>query len=231
MWPAETAFFWANSPDEITDISTTGTRSLDFCDIQGGWSGTGSNNVNVGPLFCDPGSGNFRLQDGSPCINAGNDANVPIDFTDIDDDGNSLEDLPWDLIKFSPRKFDAIAGGQFVDMGAFENPHNQACPFDLSGDGAVGLPDLSMLMVCFGGPALGSCAAADFNCSGTVDLSDISILLLHFGEMCSEGFPEGGRNGGGESEEFLAEFVEWAQQATIEELLEWNRAYLEGQGH
>jgi hypothetical protein len=37
-----------------------------YCDIQGGWSGTG--NINADPLFIDA---SFQLSDKSPCINAG----------------------------------------------------------------------------------------------------------------------------------------------------------------
>jgi parallel beta-helix repeat protein len=46
-----------------------------WCDIQGGWSGTG--NIDVDPLFRKPAAGNYHLEAGSPCIDAG-DSNAPL---------------------------------------------------------------------------------------------------------------------------------------------------------
>lgn len=40
-----------------------------YSDIQGGWSGIG--NINADPLFVDTANGDYRLQGGSPCIDAG----------------------------------------------------------------------------------------------------------------------------------------------------------------
>jgi hypothetical protein len=60
-----------------------------------------SNCIHVDPLFADAGALDFRLQDISACINAGNDSLVPAGL-DTDLDG-------------SPR----IQGGA-VDMGAYE---------------------------------------------------------------------------------------------------------------
>ncbi|MBN2053784.1 hypothetical protein JW905_02600 [bacterium] len=65
---------WGNSPYQISGGSTNAT----YCDIQGGWSGTG--NIDADPLFTGGGSGAFYLYqdcDGtapySPCVDAGSD--------------------------------------------------------------------------------------------------------------------------------------------------------------
>jgi len=87
---------WSDSPDEIFDEPGSST-TVTYSDVQGGWPGTG--NIDADPLFADA---DGRLLDGSPCIDAGNDAAVPPSvITDLD--GN-------------PR-----IQGECVDMGAFES--------------------------------------------------------------------------------------------------------------
>ena len=44
---------------------------IDYCDIEGGWSGLGTGNIDVDPMFCDSADTNFRLHEASPCIGAG----------------------------------------------------------------------------------------------------------------------------------------------------------------
>jgi hypothetical protein len=64
--------------------------------------------------------GDYHLQLGSPCIDAGNNAAVPLDVFDIDGDGNTTEPIPFDL-DGSPRIADGNDDGTVVvDMGAYE---------------------------------------------------------------------------------------------------------------
>jgi hypothetical protein len=90
--------------------------------------GTGGGNigadlVNHDPLFVDPDGiddtlgnedDNYRLQAGSPCIDAGDDLALPADAADLDSDGDTAEDVPYDL-DGNPR-----VSGSYVDMGAYE---------------------------------------------------------------------------------------------------------------
>lgn len=83
--------------------------------VQGGWPGSG--NINADPLFVSPGSGDYSLQQLSPCKHAGLNAALPqSDPADLDWDGNPDEVLPKDLAS----TFRTI--GVSVDMGAYEVP-------------------------------------------------------------------------------------------------------------
>jgi hypothetical protein len=86
-----------------------------------GTIGTGTDIVNpnpkLGPLQ-DNGNGIFThaLLSGSPAINKGNNALIPADVFDIDDDGNNTETIPFDN---RGSGFTRISSGT-VDIGAFE---------------------------------------------------------------------------------------------------------------
>ena len=86
-----------NKGNEITGYYTT--FSLTYCCVQGGWPGEG--NISGRPLFVDSENGDYRLQDGSPCIDRGQVSAAP------DED-----------IEGSPRP----GGDGFVDIGAHESP-------------------------------------------------------------------------------------------------------------
>jgi len=62
---------WANTPAEQI-VSNGGTVTATYSDIQAGFEGTG--NINADPLFIDPANGDYRLQNNSPCVNAGDPA-------------------------------------------------------------------------------------------------------------------------------------------------------------
>ncbi|MBN1788304.1 MAG: hypothetical protein JW806_07910 [Sedimentisphaerales bacterium] len=79
----------------------------------------GTGNINSYPYFF--GTGNYRLEPSSPCIDTGDNNSVPMDFTDMDDDGDVNEPMSLD-IDFSPRFIDGDNNGSnTVDMGAFEH--------------------------------------------------------------------------------------------------------------
>ena len=61
------SIIWGNQPDEI--YLATGTVTISFSDIAGGWSG--STNLDTLPYFCNPDSGDYSLAENSPCLSAG----------------------------------------------------------------------------------------------------------------------------------------------------------------
>jgi predicted outer membrane repeat protein len=77
-----------------------------YCDIQGASTFSGTGNLRVDPGFVVPGSGDFSLPFGSPCIDVGNNSAAPLPTVDFI--GN-------------PRVRDGDEDGTAtVDMGAFE---------------------------------------------------------------------------------------------------------------
>ncbi len=69
--------FWNNLPDEICPDWST---AITFCDVQGGYTGTG--NFEADPQWVNPGSGDFHLQETSPCIDAGSNSAIPAAITE-----------------------------------------------------------------------------------------------------------------------------------------------------
>ena len=98
---------WGNTGGQILadpgQIPSNWNPFVSFTDIQGGWIGLG--NLNLDPLFIQPGCGNLRLAYGSLCINAGNNAYVPPNVT---------TDLAGNI---------RIQNGT-VDMGAYEGGYD-----------------------------------------------------------------------------------------------------------
>jgi hypothetical protein len=95
--------------------------SVTYSNVQGGWVGTG--NISVAPLFVAPGGrsiegewidGDYHLQATSPCIDAGSNAKLPADVSDLDSDGDIAEQLPVDLDHTTRIQ------GSHVDMGVYE---------------------------------------------------------------------------------------------------------------
>ena len=127
---------------------------------------------------------------GSPCIDAGCNWDVPRDFADLDDDGDTTEITPLDLDGegrfFDDPDTDDTGYGcpPIVDMGAYEYGATgpQPCPGDLDCDRQVGPADLGILLADWGHGG-GDCPG-DLDCDGDIDQGDLGILLAHWGEVC-----------------------------------------------
>ncbi|MHC4218202.1 MAG: right-handed parallel beta-helix repeat-containing protein, partial [Planctomycetota bacterium] len=100
---------WGNSLWQLEFPGTVVSNS----DVQGGWP-WGAGNIDEDPLFVQVGTDNVRLSIGSPCVNAGDNAALPLDVFDLDGDGDTSEPLPVDL-DGNPRVQAVV-----VDMGAYE---------------------------------------------------------------------------------------------------------------
>lgn len=97
------SILWGNG-SEISGLLSNITVA--YCDIAGGWPGAG--NIDANPML-----DGFRLQPGSPCIDAANNAAVPAGTTtDLAGDPRFVDD---------PDSVDSGLGDPpLVDMGAYE---------------------------------------------------------------------------------------------------------------
>ena len=103
-----------NVPGQIGGASPGAVA--EYSNIEGSASGT---NIDVDPMFVQPGSHNFRLHHDSPSRNAGDNDLLPADVLDMDGDGDTSEPIPWDL-DHTPRVQDGT-----VDHGAYEGGHDE----------------------------------------------------------------------------------------------------------
>ncbi|OGC90749.1 MAG: hypothetical protein A2W25_13650 [candidate division Zixibacteria bacterium RBG_16_53_22] len=94
------SIFWNNCADTLDEICISGGSAIfGYCDIRGGFPGTG--NIDSNPLFADTTTGDFRLtwanfpiEDStkSPCIDTGDPASPP----DSDGTRADMGALPFD---------------------------------------------------------------------------------------------------------------------------------------
>ena len=98
--------------------------TVSYSCIQGGWFGEG--NIDLDPLFVDPDGldgtvgtedDDLHLEDGSPCLHAGDNESIPADTLDLDDDGDVAEPVPFDI------DGDDRIQHCVVDIGADEAPY------------------------------------------------------------------------------------------------------------
>ncbi len=155
---------WDNTDPQISDPNNC-IVTVNYSDVQSGWSGTGIGNIEADPCFVESGywidandpnipvepndpnaiwvDGNYRLLLISPCIDVGDNNSVPLDTIDLDGNGNTTEPIPWDLdnrSRFADGDCNAI---KIVEMGAYEF----SWPYigDFAGGCDVDFSDLSVL--------------------------------------------------------------------------------------
>ena len=123
--------------------------------------------------------GNLRLSPGSPCIDDANNAAVPPDSNDIDNDGNTTEPLPWGL-DGRPRFADGDCNStDIVDMGAYEFTYAYFGDFD--GQCDVDFVDFAILASQWlEPPGSPSADIAPEDLDGLVDELDLAVLIEHW---------------------------------------------------
>ena len=128
---------WGDTPDEIFDIEIS--SKLDYCDIEGGWSGYGDNNIDADPCFVNASSGDLRLSTpASPCVDSG-DSRILLNeriYLDLDGKHRYVDIDSVDDTGYGPL--------EFLDIGAYEFNCNYTAG-DSNCDGVVNFKDLAIL--------------------------------------------------------------------------------------
>ena len=71
---------WDNVQAQLGLQGAMPVATLDNCNIQGGWAGAGSGNIDADPQFVSAASDDYRLLSSSPCIDAGFAGSQATDF-------------------------------------------------------------------------------------------------------------------------------------------------------
>ncbi len=171
---------WGNTPVMGSGLAGVlgggGEITADSCDVQF-WNGTrpGTGTFASDPLFINSAGADgaqgttdddVHPKPASPCVDAGNDALLPTDDSDLDGDGNSAEPLPLDLDGRS-----RVTGCR-VDIGAFERPGGRPRSGDLTGDGATDAADIAPFVAALLNPTID--CIADTDGDGGVDGRDVA---------------------------------------------------------
>ncbi len=134
LWGNSTPTAGTESGPQIA-IENNTTLNISYCDVEGGQADIfteegctvvwGSGNIDQPPMFVDAYNGDLHLQGRSPCIDAGNNAVLPADIFDLDNDGILSEPIPFDFEGDARRIDDPTPDtgngtSLIVDMGADE---------------------------------------------------------------------------------------------------------------
>ena len=149
---------WNNSPESIYLYTGDEDPLITYSDVEGGWEGLG--NIDADPLFIDPDGGDYSLQDGSPCIDAGT--------ADIDGDG--VDDI-------------TDYAGSAPDMGAYEYMDSLEFSYgDVTMDGIIDVLDVIRVIAIImdnWDPTDTEFLLGDMNSDGVIDILDaIQIVQI-----------------------------------------------------
>ncbi len=166
---ADNCIFWGNAPGEIVGPATV-RHSL----VAGGFNGPG--NISADPLFVNAAAGDYRLAPGSPCIDAGDNTEVPGEVTtDLAGDPRFVDD---------PLTPDTGVGrAPIVDMGALEYQGAEsggACYADCNTSGRLTVADFS----CFQAKFVAGDPYADCNGVGGLTIADFGCFQTKFVAAC-----------------------------------------------
>jgi len=180
------SILWDNQGAELS-VPSGSLVTHSIFDTAGAWPGAG--NIAADPLFRNPGAGDFSLRSGSPAIDAGDNARVPLDTIDDDGDGSTTEPLPFDFPGFARFHDDPVTpdagfagpgGLAVVDIGAYEFARD--CLADFAEPiGVLNIFDVQAFIAAFNAMSPAADLAAPF---GTYNIFDIQAYIGQFNQGC-----------------------------------------------
>jgi hypothetical protein len=121
------SIFWGNEPNEIDwAASDSNYTEVKYSDIQGGYSGPGSDNIDAHPQFIAP---FFFLSPTSPCIDAASNSYGPDDDIGgvprpLDGDGDGTATCDMGAYEFIIADFNRDSNVNFRDYTVFASAWN-----------------------------------------------------------------------------------------------------------
>ena len=158
--PVTNCIFWGNRSGDGDQIHLTDSGLVDvsYSCVEDGYFGVG--NIAFDPQFVSSGTGDFRLLEGSPCVDAGDDAASTPGIVDLDGENRIV--------------------GAAIDMGCYENQDAAGTCFgDLDGNGVVNGADLALVLAEFG--SKGRDLLADLDGNMVVNGADLAGVLASWG--------------------------------------------------
>jgi len=77
---------WGNPGPAQILVERFANPTVSYCLVEGGWAGTGTNNLDADPRFVDAENGDLHLRFGSPCVDRGDNAAASLPETDMEGD-------------------------------------------------------------------------------------------------------------------------------------------------
>lgn len=110
----ENSILWGNTTQ--IGASSPAAVTVSYSNIQGGWAGTG--NIDADPLFVIPAIGDYRLSNGSPCIDAGNSGIADLAATDLEGGMRTFDDPSTADTGVGPPPIVDIGADEWTDCNA-----------------------------------------------------------------------------------------------------------------
>ena len=156
-----------------SNFEGSGSSTVNYSSVQGGWNGPGTGNIATDPMFTAPLAGDYTLSSSSPCIDAADNSALP--------PGTKSDLLGNIRFRDDPMTDDTGFGyPPMVDIGCYEfQPIPNPCPWDCAQppNGIVNVIDLLMVINSWGltgGPA-------DLNGDSLVNVLDLLAIIEHWG--------------------------------------------------
>ncbi len=178
--------FWdGTGSSPIVAVAGAGTLTINNSIVEGGWTGVGSRNLDMDPMYVDPINEDLTLMAGSPAIDSGNtpDAASVLSPTDISGAAR-LTDDPMTADTGVP------LFGQTIDMGAYEYGSTAPALIEQQPSSLIGTPSTLSIFVVTAPDATSFqwfFNGSPISDGGAYNGTSTNVLFVHIGNETTEG--------------------------------------------